>query len=166
MNPKYILILIGFSLLPIIQVKSQVLERNLTSSGSKTVFSYAITSTYGVSTAADATPNLIVDTEAVLNLKEGTVITNRAGNIGGNTSAVIQATPNGTNVNLQGIEADNNYLIDNGTSFKASLKTSDIDGAPSKGSASATASHSLTLTVTNNSTSFINSIRENFEGAL
>ena len=144
---------------------SQVLERNQTSSGSTSTFSYSITSNYGVSTSANATPNLIVDTEAILLLKEDSVITNRAGQIGGNTSAVIETTPNGSNIDLRGIEANNTFVLDEGTSFRASLKTSELDGNPSKGDANASAYHTLTLTVNNGNSSFINSVRSNFEGA-
>ena len=144
---------------------SQVLERNQTSSGSTSTFSYSITSSYGVSTSANATPNLIVDTEAILVLKEDSVITNRAGQIGGNTSAVIETTPNGSNIDLSGIEANNTFVLDEGTSFRASLKTSELDGNPSKGDANASAYHTLTLTVNNGNSSFINAFRSNFEGA-
>ena len=142
---------------------SQVLERNLTSSGSSTVFSYSITSNYGVSTSAQATSNLLVDTEAILLLKEDSVITNKAGQIGGNTSAVIETTPNGSNIDLSGIEANNEFILDEGTTFRASLETSELDGNYSKGEAFASAYHTLTLTVTNSNSSFINAVRSNFE---
>lgn len=144
---------------------AQVLQRSQTSSGSSSVFSYSITSSYGVNTSATATPNLSVDTEAILVLKEDSVITNRAGAIAGRTGAVITTTPTSTNVNLTGIEANNEFLLDEGTSFRAALKTSELDGNPSEGSASASAFHTLTLTVTNNNNSFINAIISNFEGA-
>ena len=145
---------------------AQVLERSNTNSGTSSVFSYSIESSYGVATSADATPNLIVDTEAILNLKEDSYITNKAGAVGGNTSAVINTTPNGTTVNLSGITADNQYLLDEGTSFRASLKTrGDGDGKPSIGSAQASASHAMTLSVQNNQSSFFNTLREVFEGA-
>lgn len=145
---------------------AQVLERASTNSGSSSVFSYSITSAYGVNTSADATANLIVDTEAILNLKEDSYITNKAGDVGGDTSAVITTTPNGSTVSLTGITAENNYLIDEGTSFKAALITrGDGDGQPSKGSAQASASHTMTLAVTNNHSSFYNTLREVFEGA-
>lgn len=148
------------------QCMAQVIERGSTNSGSSSVFSYSITSTYGVNTSADATANLIVDTEAILNLKEDSYITNKAGAIGGETSAVITTTPNGSTVSLSGISADNKYLIDQGTSFKAALKTrGDGDGEPSKGSAQASASHTMTLAVTNNQSSFYNTLREIFDGA-
>ena len=147
------------------ECNSQVLQRSQTSSGSTSVFSYSITSSYGVMTSATATPNLTVNTEAKLVLKEDSVITNKAGAIGGNTGAVITTTPTSTNVNLTGIEADNTFVLDKGTSFRAALETSELDGNPSIGEASASAFHTLTLTVNSNNSSFVNAIISNFEGA-
>jgi hypothetical protein len=144
---------------------AQVLERNNTSYGTNRNFSYSVQSTYGVSTTANASPNLRVETEAILNLKEDSQLTNKAGAIGGGTGAVFQNTPNGSNVSLTGITADNKFLLDSGTSFRAAITTTEPDGQPSVGNASATASHSLTVTVTDGETSFFNTLRENFEGA-
>ena len=155
-----------FHLSPIVApVKAQVLERNNTNFGSNRVFSYSVQSTYGVTTSANASPNLRVDTEAVLNLKEDSYLTNTAGAVGGGTGAVFQNTPNGSNVSLTGITADNKFLIDSGTSFRAALTTTEVDGEPSVGNASASASHTLTLTVTDGESSFFNTLRQNFEGA-
>jgi hypothetical protein len=145
--------------------RSQVLERNNTSFGSTKVFTYVIQSTYGVNTSANASPNLRVQTEAVLNLKEDSYLTNTAGAVGGGTGATFQTTPNGSNVQLTGITADNKYLIDDGTSFKASLSTIEPDGNPSVGNASATATHTMSITVTNGENSFFNTLRQNFEGS-
>jgi len=145
--------------------QAQVLERNNTSFGTNRVFSYSVQSTYGVNTSANASPNLRVDTEAILNLKEDSQLTNRAGAIGGGTGAVFQNTPNGSNVTLTGITADNKFLIDSGTRFRAALTTTELDGSPSVGNASATASHSLTVTVNDGENSFFNTLRQNFEGA-
>lgn len=144
---------------------AQVLERNNTNFGTNKVFSYSVQSTYGVSTSAQATPNLRVETEAVLNLQKDSYLTNKAGDIGGRTSAVFTTTPNGSNVELTGITADNKFLIDTGTSFRAALTTSEQDGQPSNGTATANATHTLTLTVNNGESSFFNTLRQNFEGA-
>jgi len=67
-------------------------------------------------------------------------------------------------VSLTGITADNKFLLDSGTSFRAAITTTEPDGQPSVGNASATASHSLTVTVTDGETSFFNTLRQNFEG--
>ncbi len=144
---------------------AQVLERNNTNFGNNRVFSYTVQSSYGVNTSANASPNLRVETEAVLNLKEDSQLTNKAGTVAGGTGATFQNTPNGSNVTLTGITADNIFLIDKGTTFRASLTTTESDGQVSVGNASATASHSLTVSVSNGETSFFNTLRANFEGA-
>ena len=159
------LVLGAGSLLPT-ATSAQVLERSNTNWGSNRVFSYSITTTYGVNTSVQASPNVKTKAEAVLNLKEDSVVTNTAGDIGGNTSAVIVTTPGGTTANLSGITANNEFYIDNGTSFHASAESDEPDGEPQNANVSATASHTLTLTITNNETAFYNTLRENFEGAL
>jgi len=143
----------------------QVLERNNTTTGSNKSFTFQVQSTYGVSTSASASPNLKVETEAVLNLQKDSYITNSAGKVGGSTGATITTTPNGTNAALSGITADNKFLIDQGTKFRAALSTSEVDGQPSFGNASASAFHNLTVSVTDSQSSFVNSVRQNFEAA-
>lgn len=147
-----------------ISAHAQVLERNNTNYGTNRNFSYSIQSTYGVSTSANASPNLRVETEAVLNLQKDSYLTNKAGAIGGGTGATFQNTPNGSNVQLTGITADNKFLIDTGTSFRAALTTTEIDGNPSVGNASATATHTMTVSVIDGENSFFNTLRQNFEG--
>ena len=143
--------------------QAQILERTTTNSGTNRIFQYSIQSTYGTQTSADATPNLRVEAEAVLNLKEDSFLTNSAGDVGGNTSAVFTTTPTGSNVALTGITANNQFLLDTGTSFRTALTSTEPDGKPSVGSASATATHTMTLTVTDGTSSFLNTLRENFE---
>ena len=143
--------------------QAQILERTTTNSGTNRVFTYAIQSTYGTQTAADASPNLRVDAEAVLNLKEDSFLTNSAGDVQGSTSAVFTTTPTGSNVSLTGITANNQFLLDTGTSFRTALTTIEPDGQPSKGTASATASHTMTITVSDGTSSFLSTLRENFE---
>jgi hypothetical protein len=146
-------------------VSAQLLERNNTNYGSNKVFSYSIQSTYGVNTSAVASPNVKVETEAVLKLQKDSYLTNKAGDIGGNTSAVFVTSPNGSNLTLTGVTADNKFLIDTGTSFRAALTTSENDGKPSNGNASATATHTMTVSVSDAESSFFNTLRQNFEGA-
>lgn len=154
---------LAFSLLGTMASQAQVLEETITNSGTNRVFQYAIQSTYGTQTSADATSNLLVEAEAILNLKEDSFLTNTAGDVGGNTSAVFTTTPTGSNVVLSGITANNQYLLDTGTSFRTALTSTEPDGQPSIGQASATATHSMTITVTDGTTSFVNTLRENFE---
>lgn len=143
---------------------AQVLEKISTNQGTSKNFSYSIQSTYGVSTNATATPNLRVETEAVLKLQKGSFVTNKSGAIGGETGAVFTATPNGANFSLTGVNSENQFLIDDGTKFRASLVTTDLDGKSSIGNASATATHTLTVSVVNGESSFSNYIRSNFSG--
>ena len=143
---------------------AQVLERSNTNWGTSRVFSYSVTTTYGVNTSVQASPNVKTKAEATLNLKEDSVVTNTAGDIGGNTSAVIVTTPGGTTANLS-ITANNEFYIDNGQASKRRQNQAVRWRAP-KRNVSATASHSLTLTITNNEQAFYNTLRENFEGAL
>lgn len=163
MKKLYPLILL---LIPTLAFNSnaQVLERRSSNSGTSQIFSYSISSSYGVNTSANATPNLIVNTEAVLNLQKDSYLTNKAGNIGGSTGAVFTASPNGSNVQLTGITADNKFLIDDGTSFKTSIESGTPDGNMQVGNASSTATHTMTLLVTLSNTAFATTIRENFEG--
>lgn len=154
-----------FSSLHFAESNAQVLEKINTNQGTNKNFSYSIQSTYGVSTNANASSNLRVDTEAVLNLQKGSFITNKSGSIGGETGAVFSATPSGANFSLTGVNADNKFLIDDGTKFRAALVTTDLDGKPSIGNASATATHTLTVSVINGESSFSNYIRSNFSGA-
>ena len=148
-----------------ITAHSQLLEKNNTNWGTSRVFSYAVTTTYGTSTSIDASPNVVAKAEAILNLKEDSVVTNKAGAVGGETSAVIVTSPSGTTANLSGISANADFIIDNGTSFYTSAETGEQDGEAQRAVVSATASHSLTISITNNENSFYNTLRENFEGA-
>ena len=149
-----------------IPVKAQLLERSNTNWGTNRIFSYAITTTYGTNIVVDASPNVITKAEAVLKIKEDSVITNAAGSIGGETGATIVTTPTGTSAQLTGITADANFILDEGTRFYTSAESGIQDGLPQRANVSATASHSMTLTITNNENSFYNTLRENFEGAL
>ena len=155
--------LLAFAILSPSASRAQILERTVTNSGTNRVFQYSVQSSYGTQTSADATPNLRVETEAVLNLKEDSFLTNTAGDVGGNTSAVFTTTPTGSNVVLSGITANNQFLLDTGTSFRTALTSTEPDGNPSIGSASATATHTMTITVSDGTSSFLNTLRENFE---
>ena len=155
-----------FTALVGLPAKAQLLERSNTNWGTNRIFSYAVTTTYGTNIVVDASPNVITKAEAVLKIKEDSVITNKAGSIGGETGATIITTPTGTSAQLTGITADTNFILDEGTRFYTSAESGIQDGLPQRANVSATASHSMTLTITNNENSFYNTLRENFEGAL
>lgn len=146
-------------------VNAQLLERSNTNWGTNRVFSYSVTTTYGTNISIDASPNVKAKAEAELLIKEDSVIQNTAGAIGGNTGATILTTPGGTTANLTGITVNTNFILDEGTRFYASAESGEADGEDQRANVSATASHSVTLAITNNENSFYNTLRENFEGA-
>jgi len=127
-------------------------------SSTQTVFSYRIQSTYGTSTSAQVNGNMVADTEAVLKLKSGSKLTNKSGDASGNSSVVFTATPNGANVNLSGLTGENLFLIDDGTFFRSALKTIDNPNPAltSSGTASASATHSMTIIIEKNANSIQN----------
>ena len=129
----------------------------------KNTFSYSIQSTIGTRTSANVSGNILADTEAILNLKSGGKITNKIGDANGNASAVFTTNPTGAGVDLQGITGENVFLIDDGTSFKSSLKSDPSLGSGSSiGEASALAIQSTTVTVEKGNSSFISSFQEAF----
>lgn len=159
--------LIGGALMIGTQVYAQAtpgLEQTRRSTGMQNVFSYRITTTYGTSTSAQVNGNLRADTEATLKLKSGSIITNKMGDSGGNTSAVFIATPTGGNVDLKGITGENKFLLDDGTSFHSRLSTIDNPdpNITSSGNASATATHTTQVTVEKGFSTFENVFRQTF----
>lgn len=129
----------------------------------KSTFSYQITSTIGTQTSAKVSGNMLVNTEAILNLKSGGKISNKMGDANGNASAVFDVRPNGSSVNLQGITGENIFLIDDGTSFKSSLKSDEsVKSSNSTGQASALAIQSTAVKVESGTSSFISSFQKAF----
>jgi hypothetical protein len=131
---------------------------------SQNTFSYRIQTTYGTSTSAQVSGNMLADTEAVLRLKAGTKITNKMGDDSGRASAVFIATPNGGNVDLEGITGENLFLIDDGTLFRSTLKTIETPDpmVTSTGSASATATHSTSVIVEKGTLTYRNYFEQTF----
>ena len=139
------------------------IERRFGTSNSNT-FSYQIESTIGTRTSATVSGNIIADTDAILNLKSGSKISNKIGNESGNASAVFIATPNGANVNLGGITGENLFMIEDGTSFKSSLKMKDNinSNVQSIGEASSFAVQNTRVTVQKTNSTLINSFQQAF----
>ena len=138
------------------------IQRSMGSS-QKSTFSYTIRSTIGTQTSAQVSGNIIADTEAILNLKSGGKIANKIGDANGNASAVFDIRPNGSSVNLQGISGENLFLIDDGTTFRSSLKSDpNIESSSSTGQASAIAVQSTTVTVEKGTSSYVNSFQQAF----
>ena len=129
----------------------------------KNTFSYSIQSTIGTRTSANVSGNILANTEAILNLQRGGKITNKIGDANGNASAVFTTNPTGAGVDLKGITGENVFLIDDGTSFKSSLRSDPSLGSGSSiGEASSLAVQSTTVTVEKGNSSFISSFQEAF----
>ena len=156
--------MILFSSMTPFAAKAQLggIQRNMGVS-QKSTFSYTIRSTIGTQTSAQVSGNIIADTEAVLNLKSGGKIANKIGDANGNASAVFDIRPNGSSVNIQGISGENLFLIDDGTTFKASLKSDpNIESSSSTGQASAIGFQSTTINVEKGTNSYVSSFQEAF----
>jgi hypothetical protein len=139
-----------FADLPVLSQATPGMRDISKGSSTQTIFSYRIQTTYGTNTSAQVSGNMTADTEAVLRLKSGSKLTNKAGDSSGNSSAVFVATPTGANVNLSGLTGENLFLIDDGTYFRSALKTIDNPSNPtitSSGTASATAIHTMTISI-------------------
>ena len=139
------------------------IERRFGSSNSNT-FSYQIESTIGTRTSATVSGNILAETDAILNLKTGSKISNKIGDENGNASAVFIATPNGANVDLTGITGENLFMIEDGTQFKSSLRMKDDfnHNVPSIGEASSFAIQNTRVTVQKTNSSLINSFQQAF----
>ena len=106
----------------------------------------------------------MAETEAILNLRGGSLITNKVGDENGNASAIFETTPTGSNVNLLGITGENLFVIEDGTSFRSGLKTIDNPdlSVPSKGQASSTAVQITTVNVETGTNTLINTFQQAF----
>ena len=73
------------------------------------------------------------------------------------------ATPTGANVSLSGLTGENLFLIDDGTYFRSALKSIDNPSNPtisSSGTASATATHTMTISIEQSTNSIQNYIEK------
>ena len=135
-----------------------------TNQGTMRNFSYNIKSTIGTQTSAEAVGNIEAYSEAIINLKPGSIITNKFGDINGNASANFVATPNGGNVDLKGITGENIFEFDKGTTFKSSLQTNtNLESARTNmGSASSFAVQDTMVNVQSGFSSFSNTFQQSF----
>ena len=164
-NQLFYILLVFFTINSNNKVFAQVGITELnTNQGSNRSFSYNIKSTIGTQTSAEATGNIQASTEAIINLKAGSIITNKFGDLNGNASATFVATPTGGNVDLKGITGENIFEFDTGTVFKSSLKTnSNLESAPlNRGSASSFAVQDTSVNVQSGFNTFSNSFQQTF----
>lgn len=133
------------------------------SAGSSQNFSYSVQSTIGTQVSGQQSGNIIVNSSAVIELAPGSVITNGVGTGGGGAGATFIATPSGGNVNLQGITADNLFLIQRGE-FRSTLETipNPDPNLTSVGSSSALGVQTTTVTVNQGVSTFENTLQQAF----
>ena len=143
--------------------EAQLIQRQTNSSLNQN-FSYQIVTTIGTRTSASVSGNLRAETESILNLRAGSLITNKIGDDNGNASAVFTSSPNGANVNLSGITGQNLFIIEDGTSFRTKLTTIDNPdpSVSSVGEAAATAVQSTSVTVESGTSSLISTFQQAF----
>tara|TARA_B100001057_G_C22411887_1_gene779994 strand:- start:131 stop:640 length:510 start_codon:yes stop_codon:yes gene_type:complete len=139
------------------------IERRFGTSNTNT-FSYQIESTIGTRTSATVSGNILAETDAILNLKTGSKISNKIGDENGNASATFIATPNGANVDLSGITGENLFMIEDGTQFKSSLRMKENfnENVQSIGEASSFAVQNTRVIVQKTNSSLINSFQQAF----
>ena len=82
---------------------------------------------------------------------------------GDSVTASFDISPNGSSVDINGLQAKNNYIIGDGTYFSSTMKTKDEENTTAiKGDASAGMYHDMTLKVDQTNSSFTSSFSQNF----
>ena len=146
-----------------INVSAQIQSTQQQSAGTKDTFSYSITAQYGVQTSGSANPNMTVNNEAILKISPGSTITNKFGDLSGQSRVQFDSTTNSANVAINGLTGQNNWIIQQ-ADFKSILKNIDNPdpSIPSIGSGSATGIHTTTVTIEKSQSSFSNSYNQSF----
>ena len=132
--------------------------------GSSQRLSISLSNTMGVSTSADVTENLEVINQANLVIEPGSTIQEEVGDETLSVTGDFVVTPTGSSLDIQGLQAKNNYIIGDGTYFFSEMKTID-DPNPeiaTNGNASSNLVHSLTITIDQTNSSFTSSFSESF----
>ena len=161
-NKKYISVYFG-----LIFLTSQNLfaQTNSIQTGSTNSLKVTLSNTIGVSTTANASENLIVENQAELDLLEGSTIQDQFGDgdsQGESMAASFDISPNGSNVSISGLQAQNNYEIGPDSKFVSTMKTKEGNTTKQKGDASASMFHDMSLRVEQTNSSFTSSFSQNF----
>ena len=154
-----------YAILSFIVSPSYSQVRTSLDSGSRSRTSISLSNTMGVYTNLETTENVQGSVDANLVIEPGSTIQDSFGGAVPGASSItggVVVTPNSANIDLEGLAAQNNYIVGAGTQFTAGLKT--IDGMPgsSVGKASTGMSHSMSLTIDQTNSSFSNSFSQNF----
>jgi hypothetical protein len=141
-------------------------QTNSIQTGSTNSLKVSLSNTIGVTTSADSTDNLEIENQAVLILEPGSSIQDSFGEgdeQGQSVSASFDISPNGSSVGIAGLQAENNYIIGEGTYFSSTMKTKDEENTTAiKGDASAGLYHDMTLKIDQTVSSFTSSFSQNF----
>ena len=117
----------------------------------------------GVYNTIDVSPNVEVINEASLVIKPGSTIQDSFGDAQGALSGNIVVTPGSANVNLSGLSAKNNYIIDQGTNFSSTMRSlPGTNHGKAVGSTSVGMRHDMTLTIDQTTSSFSQSFSQSF----
>tara|TARA_E500000331_G_scaffold75855_1_gene71089 strand:+ start:889 stop:1389 length:501 start_codon:yes stop_codon:yes gene_type:complete len=160
---KYKICLTSLILIPFIQSPS-FSETASIQTGSSQRLSITLSNTMGVSTSADVTENLEVNNQANLVIEPGSTIQEEVGDETLSVTGDFVVTPTGSSLDIQGLQAKNNYIIGEGTYFFSEMNTVD-DPNPeiaTTGNASSNLVHSMTITIDQTNSSFTSSFSESF----
>jgi len=160
---KYRIYLASCILIPLFQSPA-FSETASIQTGSSQRLSITLSNSMGVSTSADVTENLEVNNQANLVIEPGSTIQEEVGDETLSVTGDFVVTPTGSSLDIQGLQAKNNYIIGEGTYFFSEMNTID-DPNPevaTKGSASSNLVHSMTITIDQTNSSFTSSFSESF----
>ena len=134
------------------------------SSGSSNKMKITLSNTMQVTTSANTTSNMVVDNEGALFIEPGSTIQDSFGDETGKITGELIVTPTGSNFELNGISAQNNYIIGEGTYFKSSMKSIENPDPdiPLTGNASSGITHNMVLDVEQINSSFTTSFSSRF----
>tara|TARA_Y100001968_G_scaffold272254_1_gene264345 strand:- start:3343 stop:3843 length:501 start_codon:yes stop_codon:yes gene_type:complete len=160
---NYRIILASFALIPFIQ--SPVFSETASiQTGSSQRLSITLSNSMGVSTSADVTENLEVNNQANLVIEPGSTIQEEIGDEDLSVTGDFVVTPTGSSLDIQGLQAKNNYIIGDGTFFFSEMTTVDEPNPDivTKGNASSSLVHAMTITIDQTNSSFTSSFSESF----
>ena len=134
------------------------------SSGSSNKMKITLSNTMQVTTSANTTSNMVVDNEGALFIEPGSTIQDSFGDETGKITGELIVTPTGSNFELNGISAQNNYIIGDGTYFKSSMKSIENPDPdiPLTGNASSGITHNMVMDVEQVNSTFTTSFSSSF----
>ena len=143
-------------------VNGQTIQR--VSGTSARDFQVRVTNSFGVRTSINVTPNVRAQNSANVVLMPGSSISDSFGDSNGNANANFTVSPNGGNMNVNGIQSVNTFVFGEGTQFQSTTESVENPDPnyPIEGTASSMAVHELNLTIQNQQSQFGNSFSQSF----